>query len=270
MGASMIRAFMAILLLDAGLCPILLADGSRGLHWAEGIYFPPAIPQAGARRNATRYGNVPGNASGYSYRSNPWAVPGKVPGKDGVYRQPQTLESLGYPSEQYDPYRSAQPGASGFPHRDPVPGVSLYPRRINPYFPRPDYPASDVEIYNYGTQPARRAQPYQPKGVPQGEPFATQPSVSPSYGLDNDVWPPPSYSPYDRESRSRGYRMPESGVPPYSSEYGSRYYDPSYRGDRYTPRWGIENYWNDFNLGTPPFPGMWPSLSTEHYYPPLW
>jgi hypothetical protein len=262
----MIRVFIAVLLLDAGLCPILLADDNSGLHWAEGIYFPPAISQAGAMRNATRYGSVSDNAPGYSSRSNPWAVPGK----GGIYRQPQTLESLGYPSDQYDPYRSSQPTAGSLPQRVPVPEVSLHPRRINPYLPRPDSPSPEVEIYHYGTQPPRRAQSSQPNGTQQGTPtIKTQPSLSP-YGLDSEAWPPLSYSPYDSASRYRGYRRPEPDLPLYPWEYGSLYYDPSYRGDRYTPRWGEDNYWNDFILGTHPFPGMWPSLSTDHYSLPLW
>jgi hypothetical protein len=268
MGTSRIRVFMAILLLDAGLCPILLASDDSGLHWAEGIYFPPVIPQAGATRNATRYGGVPNNTPRYSSRSNPWAAPGK----DGIYRQPQTLESLGYPSDQYDPYRSSQPAADSLPYRVPAPAVSPHPQPTNPYLPRSDYPSPEVEIYHYGTQPPRRAQPSQPNEAQQGAPaFKAQPSLSP-YGLDNEAWPPLSYSPYDskdRASRYRGYRMPESDLPSsYPLEYGSRYYDPSYRADRYTPHWGEDNYWNEFILGIHPFPGMWPSLSIDHYYLP--
>jgi hypothetical protein len=265
MDTSMIRVFVAILLLDAGLCPILLADDNPGLHWAEGIYFPLVISPAGAMRNATRYGGVSDNVPGYSSRSNPWAVPGK----GGIYRQPQTLESLGYPSDQYDPYRSSQPGAGSLPHRAPAPEGSPYPQHINPYLPHPDYPTPEVEIYHYGTQPPRRAQPAQPNETPQGAPFKDQPSLSP-YGLDNEAWPPPSYSPYDKASRYRGNRMPDSGLPSYPWEYGLRDYDSSYRADRYTPRWGQDNYWDDFMLGTHPFPGMWPSLSTDHYFLPLW
>jgi hypothetical protein len=256
---------VVILLLDAGLCPILLADDDPGLHWAEGIYFPPVIPPAGTTRNATRYGGVQNNTPRYSSRSNPWAVPGK----GGIYRQPQTLESLGYPSDQYDPYRSSQPGAGRFPDQVPAPEESPYPQRINPNLPRPDFPTPEVEIYPYGTQPPRRAQPSQPNEAPQGAPFRAQPSLSP-YGLDNEAWPPPSYSPYDKASRYRGYRMPESDLSSYPRDYDSRYYDPSDRADRYTPRWGEDNYWNDFNLGTHPFPGMWPFLSTDLYYLPLW
>jgi hypothetical protein len=72
------------------------ADPEATNHWSEGVYFPPKTSSGG----------------GYEYRGgevaqpNPWA---QGRGDGGGGRAP-SMESLGYPSPDYDPYRASGDG----------------------------------------------------------------------------------------------------------------------------------------------------------------
>jgi hypothetical protein len=92
----MVKTISAALLCALAVILVVKADPDAINHWSDGVYFPPKTS----------------SGSGYGYRGgevaqpNPWAQ-GRGDGEGG---QAPSMESLGYPNPDYDPYRESGDG----------------------------------------------------------------------------------------------------------------------------------------------------------------
>ncbi|MEN8132291.1 MAG: hypothetical protein ABFS45_19355 [Pseudomonadota bacterium] len=185
------------------LSQLVAADSNSGRHWSEGVYFPPQTqPDRAPRPSYTPPSYTPPSYTPPSYtppsytppsytppsytppeqpayapagkkRYNPWALPAEG---NGAQRAP-SYESLGYPGEGYDPYRSADQ------LRQPPPG------QVDRYAPRyGDYPAADYypDKYRYDKEISPSDPQYPPTEYERGYPSRPH---SPAYGVD-EYYPP--------------------------------------------------------------------------------
>ncbi len=105
--ATTVKVRSIFVMLCLSFSQFTVADNDRGRHWSEGIYFPPqTVPQQqtrdtyGPRFEPDRQPSPP--SPGKSTKYNPWSLQRR--GNDT--RRPPSLESMGYPSQDYDPYRT--------------------------------------------------------------------------------------------------------------------------------------------------------------------
>lgn len=144
------------------LSPLTLADSDNGRHWSEGIYFPAqTAPQQQVREPYVPPGrsNIqPGSSDTGRTKYNPWVLQRKG---DSSRRFP-SYESMGYPSQDYDPYRNRARDSRNVPpvQEDPYPhhpgdfaaaeyfsGQSRHGLETSP--PRSEYRSRDYgRIYN--------------------------------------------------------------------------------------------------------------------------
>lgn len=97
----MVKVHLAFLLLGLGATQALVADNDRNRHWAEGVYFPPEIGVDVIPKGITQ----PLNLTLPRHRKqNPWSTQSR----GGIYNEPHTPQSLGYPADQYNPYQATE------------------------------------------------------------------------------------------------------------------------------------------------------------------
>ncbi|MCP4409617.1 MAG: hypothetical protein GY807_18075 [Gammaproteobacteria bacterium] len=157
-----------------------VADSNSGRHWSEGVYFPPQTQPDRAQRPSYTRPEQPAYVGADKKRYNPWALPAEG---NGAQRVPG-YESLGYPGEGYDPYRSADqvrqppsgqvdsyaPRYGDYPATDYYPDQDRYDKRFpssgshypstghgRGYQPEPNSPTYDVDghyppLYDFGAQ----------------------------------------------------------------------------------------------------------------------
>lgn len=164
-----VKVRLLILILGLLSSQLVAADSNRGRHWSEGVYFPPQTQPGRTPRPSYTPPEQPAYAPAGKKKYNPWALPAEG---SGAQRAP-SLESLGYPGEGYDPYRSADRV------RQPPPG------QVDSYAPRyGDYP----DQYRYDKDPPPSDSKYPPTEYGRGYPSIPN---SPAYGVDGHY--PPLY-----------------------------------------------------------------------------
>ncbi len=133
----MVKRLSAALLCVLAVLQMAKADPDSASHWSEGVYFPPKASSRGTPQDY-RGGEVA--------QPNPWAQ-GRGDGGSAP-----SMESLGYPNPEYDPYRESGDGR-GMPYRPYEPAPAYGPQAGVPAAPNP-YPGEYGPQYGVAGYPS--------------------------------------------------------------------------------------------------------------------